>query len=103
MTEHDFHAAVLSSALAINTRIAYEKGWSRFIDYCRENRIIDPLSASPETVARFLVQLATRPGQQTGTVLSIGTVVLYKSAINRKYSDAGKASPTNHPCGQCHP
>ncbi len=27
----------------------------------------------------------------------MGTVTLYKSAINKKYTDAGKSSPTNHP------
>ncbi len=97
MTKQDFHAAVLFSALAKNTRIAYEKGWSRFTNYCREEHIADPLSASPEEVARFLIQLATRPRRQTGTILSMGTVVLYKSAINKKYTEAGKASPTNHP------
>ena len=103
MTKQDFHAAVLSSALAKNTRIAYKKGWSRFIDYCKEEHIPEPLSASPEEVARFLVQLATRPGRQTGTILSMGTVVLYKSAINKKYTDAGKASPDKSPCSQCQP
>lgn len=97
MTEQDFHAAVLSSALAINTRIAYEKGWFKFTNYCREEHIADPLSASPDVVARFLVQLATRPSRESGTVLSMGTVTLYKSAINKKYTDLGKASPTNHP------
>lgn len=95
--EQGFHTAVLSSALATNTRIAYEKGWSRFTDYCTEEHIADPLSASPDMVARFLVQLATRPSQQSGIVLSMGTVKLYKSAINKKYTDAGKSSPTNHP------
>ncbi len=63
MIEQDFHTTVLSSALATNTRIAYEKGWSRFIDYCTEEHIADPLSAPPDMVAHFLVQLATRPNQ----------------------------------------
>lgn len=97
MIEQDFHTAVLSSALSTNTRIAYEKGWSRFIDYCTEEHIADPLSAPPDMVAHFLVQLATRPNQQSGIVLSMGTVTLYKSAINKKYTDAGKSSPTNNP------
>ena len=97
MSNQDLHAVVLSSALATNTRIAYEKGWSRFTDYCREEEIGDPLSASPEEVARFLVQIATRPSRLSGIVLSMGTVMLYKSAINKKYSHSGKASPTSHP------
>lgn len=92
-----FHTTVLSSALAPNTHIAYQKGWSRFTDYCTTEYRAGPLDASPEMVARFLVQLATRPSPQSGTVLSMGTVTLYKSAINKKYADAGKPSPTNHP------
>ena len=27
----------------------------------------------------------------------MGTVTLYKSAVNKKFLDAGKPSPTNHP------
>ena len=96
MIEQGPHTDVLSSALATNTRIAYEKGWSKFINYCTKEHIDDPLAASPDMVARFLVHLATRPSQH-GTVLSMGTVTLYKSAINKKYTDAGKSSPTNHP------
>lgn len=88
---------VLFSALAENTRIAYHKGWSKFIDYCEEAEIADPLSASPDTVSRFLVHLATKPSTLSGTMLSMGTVTLYKSAINRKFTEAGKSSPTNHP------
>ncbi len=97
LIEQSSHTDALSSALATNTRIAYEKGWSRFTDYCTKERIVDPLSASPDMVARFLVELGTRPSQQSGIVLSMGTVTLYKSAINKKYTDAGLSSPTNHP------
>ena len=86
---------ILISALAENTRIAYDKGWSRFIEYCVEIENAEPLSASPDAVARFLVHLATKPSTRSGTVLSMGTVTLYKSAINRKFTEAGKASPTN--------
>ena len=97
MIVQGFHDDVLASALATNTRIAYEKGWSRFTEYCTEVDISDPLLASPDIVARFLVQLATKPSPHSGTVLSMGTVTLYKSAVNRKYTEAGKSSPTNHP------
>ncbi len=88
---------VLHSALAENTHIAYEKGWSRFIDFCEEAEIADALSASPDAVSRFLVHLATNPSTLSGTMLSMGTVTLYKSAINRKFAEAGRSSPTNHP------
>ena len=95
--ERELHREALASELSRNTRIAYEKGWKRFIDYCTTEQIDDPLVVSPDEVARFLVQLATRPSPQSGEVLSMGTVTLYKSAVNRKYTDKGISSPTNHP------
>ena len=87
----------LSSELSNNTRIAYQKGWSRFVDYCDEEQIADPLSVPPDEVARYFVHLATRPSPQSGAIPSMGTVKLYKSAVNKKYLEAGKQSPTNHP------
>ena len=92
----DFYSEVLSSALAKNTRIAYEKGWSCFEDYC-SSRKIDPLSATPEEVADFLIELATRPSSKSGKTLSMGTVALYRSGINKRYAEAGMVSPMNHP------
>ena len=96
-TDWDLQREALSSELSINTRTAYQKGWNRFVDYCVAERISDPLSALPDEVARFFVQLATRPSPQSGVILSMGTVTLYKSAVNKKYLEAGKASPTSHP------
>ncbi len=96
-TDWDLQRKALSSELSDNTRTAYQKGWSRFLDYCVAESIVDPLSVSPGEVARFFVYLATRPSPQSGMILSMGTVMLYKSAVNKKYLDAGKPSPTNHP------
>ena len=95
--EADMRNEVLSSALSKNTRIAYQKGWKRFLDFCAAEQFDDPLSVTPDNVARFFVQLATRPSPQSGVILSMGTVTLYKSAISKKYTDAGKSSPTSHP------
>ena len=94
--KRDFYGEVLSSALSNNTRIAYRKGWSCFEDYCL-NREIDPFSATPEETAGFLIELATLPSPKSGKTLSIGTIALYRSGINKKYVEAGKISPTNHP------
>lgn len=91
---------VLASELSDNTRIAYGKGWSRFVDYCDAEHIVDPLAASPDVVARFLVYLATSPNPLSDKILSMGTVALYKSAVNKKYLEAGKPSPTSHPVVQ---
>lgn len=97
LPDRDLQQQVLSSELSDNTRAAYRKGWSRFVDYCAEERISDPLSVSPDRVAGFLVHIATRPNPQSGRVLSLSTVELYKSAVSKKYAEAGKPSPTNHP------
>ena len=96
-TDWDLHRQALASELSENTRGAYQKGWSKFVDYCAAESITDPLSVSPDKVASFFVHLATCPSPQSGMILSMGTVNLYKSAVNKKYLEAGKPSPTNHP------
>ena len=98
----DLHNEVLSSALAENTRIAYEKGWSCFEKFC-SRRDLQPLAATPENIADFMIDLATRPRPLARKIpvqdrpLSMGTVVLYRSAINRRFVESGIVSPTNHP------
>ncbi len=87
----------LTSELSNNTRIAYQKGWSRFLDYCATECIADPLSVPADEVARFFVSVATRPSPRSGVTPSMGTVILYRSAVNKKYLEAGTPSPTNHP------
>lgn len=84
-------------ALADNTRKAYRKGWACFAEYCRRADIADPLAASPEAVAGFLISLATQGSPKSGQILSTGTLVLYASAINKHYVAAGMISPTRHP------
>ena len=97
LTDWELQQEALLSELASNTQIAYRKGWNKFIEYCMDESIVDPLAASPEEIARFFIRLATRPNPQTGLALSMGTVSIYKSAVNKKYVDAGKLSPTSHP------
>ena len=96
-SDWDLHQHALSSELSENTRLAYQKGWSKFVDYCAAESIPDPLSVSPDKIAKFFVHLATRPSSKSGKILSMGTVMLYKSAVNKMYLDAGQPSPTNHP------
>lgn len=95
--EWNLRGESLYPELSDNTLTAYQKGWAKFLEHCVEERIPDPLSASPENVAGFFVNLATRPSPQSGKRLSMGTVMLYRSALTRKYVDAGKTAPTNHP------
>jgi len=87
---------IIKSALAENTRIAYDKGWKRFYDFCKEKNYT-PLPADPSHVVEFLINQATQPVNSGGKFLSMGTVVLYHSAINRKHVDAGLLSPTRAP------
>lgn len=97
MNTEDLCSNVQMFALADNTRKAYRKGWASFTDYCHAEKIPDPLAASPDTVADFLVHLATQPSRKSGQVLSMGTVALYNSAITSQFANAGKTSPTHHP------
>ena len=87
---------ILESAIAENTRIAYEKGWKRFSDFC-EKRKYKTFPAKPKSVIEFLIEQATQPVGAKGKYLSMGTVELYHSAINRKHIDAGLPSPTRNP------
>ena len=96
LVDRNLQQEALASELSENTRTAYRKGWDRFKDYCA-GKGIDPLSVCPDEVARFLVHLATSPNPLSGVVPSMGTVTLYKSAVNKKYLEAGKPSPANHP------
>ena len=97
VTDRDLQQQALLSELSDNTRTAYQKGWDKFVEYCLTECNSDPLSASPDQVARFFVHVATCPSLQSGLMLSMGTVLLYKSAVNKKYLEAEKPSPTNHP------
>lgn len=77
---------------AENTRIAYSKGWRCFTGYCKRYGIA-PLSATPEQIADFFIRAGTEPSPSSGRMLSLGTLTLYRSAINRRYKEAGCVSP----------
>lgn len=91
----DFSEQLRNAALAHNTRVAYDKGWRRFSEFCHRKGI-QPLDATPEEVAEFFIEIATQPSPASGRILSLGTLTLYRSAINRRYVDANKVSPTAH-------
>ena len=78
-----------------NTRIAYDKGWSCFQNYCVQTGV-DPMAATPDHVADFFIDMGSRANIANGKKLSVGTLYLYRSAINRQYMDTHKSSPTNH-------
>lgn len=97
----EFSEEVLSLALSENTRIAYDKGWMRFHEYCI-SKSVDPLNASPDDVANFFIYLSSVPRSvksttKSGEPLSVSTITLYKSAINKQYNEAEKISPAHSP------
>lgn len=88
---------VLARSLSTNTRLAHEKGWRRFASFC-ETTGREAMEATGEDVAQFLVHAASQPRSRLATTggtlpVSLGTLQISLSAINRKYKDAGRESP----------
>ena len=100
-TDKSLYGDILSLSLAENSRLAYEKGWSVFHDYCA-SKGIESFKATQEDVANFFLFLSLVPRSENATVkqgepLSLSTLTLYKSAIANKYNEAGMVSPTRSP------
>ncbi len=95
-TNNKRHGYADVTALAVNTRIAYSKGWACFQDYCEEKGA-NPLAVTPEQMSEFFLELGSRAPSSGGQPLSMRTLVLYRSAINRRYVEANRPSPTHHP------
>lgn len=87
---------IVYHSLAENTWIAYKKGWRCFEMYCHQTKQVS-LPASVETVISFLVHLSSNPKLPNNKPLSIGTIILYRSAIQKVHQLSGKQSPTNDP------
>jgi len=92
----DVRLQLRNAAQAPNTRIAYDKAWRCFERHCKA-KSIEPLQASPDTLADFFTTIGTQPSPASGKLLSIGTIAMYRCAINRRYSQAGKDSPAADP------
>ena len=91
----------LRTSLSENTRIAYRMGWDRFAAYCAE-RETNPLAATPDDVADFLVRMASEPRSPRATTkqgkpLSLATIRIFVSAINRNFKERNLESPARHP------
>lgn len=56
----------IQTSLSANTRRAYGAAWRRFVAYC-DDLGIDPLAATPGSVARFLVETASAPRSPRAT------------------------------------
>ncbi len=96
-----FEGDIFSLSLSENTRIAYNKGWRVFNNFCF-SRNIEPLQASHDDLADFFIFLSSVPRSSIATIkqgepLSLGTLTIYKSAIASNFNKAGLVSPTNSP------
>ena len=80
------------AARSRNTRIAYAKAWQRFTSHCRA-RGIHPQEARSQDITEFFIRLGTEPAESTGRPLAMGTLKMYRSALNRHYAEIGKESP----------
>ncbi len=81
----------LRTSLAENTRRAYRSGWSKFAGWCSRRRL-DPMAATPEDIAEFLVTVSpgrSQPvaGTEEERPLALGTIRICLAAINRRYGD----------------
>ena len=93
LRDHDDVAEALRmAARSQNTRIAYEKAWHRFTEFC-DARGVRQYDARPDDVADFFIALGADPQGAAGQTLSMGTLRLYRSALNRHYADVEKPSP----------
>lgn len=87
---------IIYHSLAENTWLAYQKGWRCFEAYCRQTKQTS-LPAGVETVVGFLVYLSSNPSLSSNKPLSIGTIILYRSAVQKVHQLSNYQSPTNDP------
>ena len=80
------------AARSKNTRVAYARAWRRFSKYCH-TRGIDPHRAGSRDIVDFFTRLALQPSSATGRPLSLATLRIYRSALNRRYAEVERKSP----------
>ena len=91
----------LRTSLAENTRRAYRSGWRKFAAWCDVRRL-DPMAATPEDVAEFLVaassgQWSPATENQEEKPLALGTIRICLAAINRAYRERNLGKPARDP------
>jgi len=79
--------AYLAAETSPNTRRAYGSDWADFLAWC-ENVTLQPLPASPVTVAKYLAQLADRK-------LATSTIGRRQAAIGYAHKVLGHPVPTS--------
>ena len=86
------------TSVSESTNAAYERGWQRFAAYCEEIGS-DPMAATPDTVASFLLRMGSAPlahyaAAARGRPLAVGTLRIFLAGIRRRYYEAGRIPPT---------
>jgi len=84
--------SIRQAAYSKNTRIAYEKGWRCYATDCH-GRGLCPYEARAEQSLEFFATVAGQSSDAPGRGMSLGTIRLYRSALNRRYAERGRASP----------
>jgi site-specific recombinase XerD len=77
----------ISRARAASTVRAYRSDWSDFTRWCESHRL-QFLPATPETIALYISDLASRP-------LAVATIVRRLTAISKAHAAAGQISPAS--------
>ena len=82
------------AAYSENTRRAYAKAWKRFLHFCQKKGI-EPQEACVDDVVEFFIHLASQRVRNSDRVLSMGTLRLYRSALNRFFAEMDLTSPAS--------
>ena len=82
------------AARSDNTRLAYDKGWKCFAEWCQSMKLV-PLEANTEDVVRFLVTLGSEVKTGRNKPLSLNTLRLYRSGLNDRWRREGLQSPAS--------
>jgi len=77
----------ISRARAASTVRAYRSDWNDFTHWCQSHRL-NFLPATPETIALYITDLASRP-------LAVATIVRRLTAISKAHAAAGHTSPAS--------
>lgn len=87
---------VASFQLSPATLKAYDLAWWEWEEWCEDNDV-EPLGASPEEVANYLIDLMEKPRVRStrGEQLSMGSLNVQTASLSRHYKDAGLPNPVH--------
>ena len=80
------------AARSENTRVAYEKGWRCFAEWC-ESTSVSAMDAKSDDVVKFFVSMVSENRVGGRPPLSLNTLRLYRSGLNDHWRRTGVHSP----------